>query len=98
VDDDLLVRLFCALRVTFPQAELVLSTREPAPLRDRLARLCITQMSAGSSTAPGGYGQAEPASGQQFPVHDRRSPEVVAARLRESGLEPVWEPSGMASG
>lgn len=55
VSDEQLVRFYCVLRTIFPQAELVLSTREPAQLRNRLARICITQMSAGSSTAPGGY-------------------------------------------
>jgi 2-iminoacetate synthase len=34
---------------------LVLSTREPAPLRDALLPLGITTMSAGSHTEPGGY-------------------------------------------
>jgi len=55
VDDETLVRLYCALRIAMPEAELVLSTREPAGLRDRLAGICITQLSAGSSTMPGGY-------------------------------------------
>lgn len=55
VTDEQLVRFYCVLRLAFPEAELVLSTREPAELRNQLARICITQMSAGSSTAPGGY-------------------------------------------
>ncbi|MCS7306443.1 MAG: radical SAM protein [Thermoguttaceae bacterium] len=55
VTDEQLVRFYCVLRIAFPWAELVLSTREPAWLRNRLAKICITQMSAGSSTAPGGY-------------------------------------------
>ena len=50
-----LVRLVCAFRVMFPQVGLVLSTREPRPLRDALMRLGITMMSAGSCTSPGGY-------------------------------------------
>ena len=33
----------------------MLSTREPAALRDRLIPLGITSMSAGSHTEPGGY-------------------------------------------
>jgi len=49
------VQLVCALRITFPQAGLVLSTREPAALRDALVPLGITMMSAGSHTEPGGY-------------------------------------------
>jgi 2-iminoacetate synthase len=49
------VQLVCAFRVCFPQVGLVLSTREPAALRDALVPLGITMMSAGSHTDPGGY-------------------------------------------
>jgi len=91
VADDDLVRFYAALRVAFPKAELVLSTRERPELRARLAKICITQMSAGSSTAPGGYGQSDSASGQQFPITDHRSPAEVAAWLRDAGFDPVWD-------
>lgn len=50
-----LVQLVCAFRLMFPDAGLVLSTREPAKLRDGLIPLGITLMSAGSHTEPGGY-------------------------------------------
>jgi 2-iminoacetate synthase len=50
-----LLQLVCALRVTFPQVGLVLSTRESRALRDALVPLGITLMSAGSCTSPGGY-------------------------------------------
>jgi 2-iminoacetate synthase len=50
-----LIQLICALRITFPHIGIVLSTREPAELRDVLARVGITMMSAGSHTEPGGY-------------------------------------------
>lgn len=49
------VQLICALRVSFPQVGIVLSTRESAQLRDSLLPLGITTMSAGSHTEPGGY-------------------------------------------
>ncbi len=49
------IQLICALRICFPQVGIVLSTREPAPLRDALLPLGITMMSAGSHTEPGGY-------------------------------------------
>ncbi|MDG2122277.1 MAG: 2-iminoacetate synthase ThiH, partial [Verrucomicrobiales bacterium] len=49
------VRLLCAFRVNFPEVGIVLSTREPASLRDAVAPLGITTMSAGSHTEPGGY-------------------------------------------
>ncbi len=50
-----LVQTICAFRLTFPEVGIVLSTREPAPLRDALAPLGVTMMSAGSHTEPGGY-------------------------------------------
>jgi 2-iminoacetate synthase len=50
-----LAQLVCAFRLMFPDAGLVLSTREPAKLRDGLIPLGITLMSAGSHTEPGGY-------------------------------------------
>jgi 2-iminoacetate synthase len=50
-----LVQLVCAFRLMFPDVGLVLSTREPARLRDGLIPLGITLISAGSHTEPGGY-------------------------------------------
>jgi 2-iminoacetate synthase len=50
-----LAQLICAFRVTFPEVGIVLSTRERAVLRDALAPLGVTMMSAGSHTEPGGY-------------------------------------------
>ena len=50
-----LAQLVCALRITFPQLGIVLSTRERAVLRDSLALIGVTMMSAGSHTEPGGY-------------------------------------------
>ena len=55
ITDRELAQLVCALRVTFPQVGIVLSTRERAPLRDSLVSLGVTMMSAGSHTEPGGY-------------------------------------------
>ena len=53
--DGELAQLVCALRITFPQLGIVLSTRERAALRDSLALIGVTMMSAGSHTEPGGY-------------------------------------------
>jgi 2-iminoacetate synthase len=55
MNDRQLVQLVCALRLTFPDAGLVLSTRESARLRDGLFSIGITHISAGSHTEPGGY-------------------------------------------
>jgi len=55
LSDREMVQLVCAFRILCPDVGLVLSTREPAPLRDGLIPLGITLMSAGSHTEPGGY-------------------------------------------
>jgi 2-iminoacetate synthase len=55
MSDRELAQLVCALRITFPQVGIVLSTRERASLRDALISLGVTSMSAGSHTEPGGY-------------------------------------------
>jgi 2-iminoacetate synthase len=90
VGDRELVQLLCALRLAFPDVGLVLSTREPAPLRDALIPLGVTHMSAGSCTTPGGYTQPLQV-GAQFEVEDKRSPHEVAEVIRASGYDPVWK-------
>jgi 2-iminoacetate synthase len=90
VSDAEYVQAIAALRLVAPDVGIVLSTREPAALRDGLARIAVTHMSAGSSTEPGGYlhpGQAQ----EQFRISDERSPAQVAAMLAEAGYEPVWK-------
>jgi len=85
--DRAMIQLICALRLTFPQVGLVLSTREPAALRDVLVSLGITLMSAGSHTEPGGYtGQGRESlhytkRGRQVAVAHRRDGKVSARDL-----------------
>lgn len=55
LSDRRLVQLIAAFRTAFPAVGIVLSTRESAALRDAIAPLGITSMSAGSHTEPGGY-------------------------------------------
>jgi 2-iminoacetate synthase len=102
--DENLVQMMLALRLCFADAGLVLSTRERAELRDRLIKLGITKMSAGSKTCPGGYSEQarlrrgrqrsdRPSGGalRQFEIDDSRSPAQVAAIIRAQGAEPVWK-------
>jgi 2-iminoacetate synthase len=84
------VQALAALRLFEPEAGIVLSTREPAALRDGLVRIAVTTMSAGSSTEPGGYSQPGAAT-EQFSVSDERSPAEVAEMLAAAGYEPVWK-------
>lgn len=90
VSDRKFVQLLCALRLLLPDAGLVLSTRESAELRDNLLPLGVTQMSAGSSTAPGGYASPEEST-RQFNISDERSVEEVTQMIRSKGYEAVWK-------
>jgi 2-iminoacetate synthase len=90
VDDAQFVQAHAALRLFEPDVALSLSTREPAALRDGLARIAVTTMSAGSSTEPGGYSTPGTAQ-EQFAIADERSPAEVAAMLVAAGYEPVWK-------
>ena len=102
VSDKELVQMICAFRLMLPDAGLVLSTREPAELRDNLIGLGITKMSAGSKTAPGGYldkldnnldklDEYGPAAEGQFNVCDQRPVEEVAQSIRDKGYDTVWK-------
>jgi 2-iminoacetate synthase len=90
VGDPSFVQAHAALRLFEPDLGLSLSTREPAAMRDGLARIAVTAMSAGSSTEPGGYSSPGTAQ-EQFAVSDERSPAEVAATLAAAGYEPVWK-------
>jgi 2-iminoacetate synthase len=81
-----LAQLVCAFRLMFPDAGLVLSTREPSKLRDGLIPLGITLISAGSHTEPGGYTGA----GRQN-LH-----QTVHGRIVELGASE-WATVGRAS-
>ncbi len=94
-----LVQLVCALRMFLPQLGITLSTREPAKIRDGLAPLGVTLMSAGSSTEPGGYDSfdestwqpTEDQPGEQFHIADERSPSEIASMIRRHGYEAIWK-------
>ncbi|MEI8353769.1 MAG: 2-iminoacetate synthase ThiH, partial [Lentisphaerota bacterium] len=88
VGDADLVQLMTALRIQLPDVGMTLSTREPAGLREQLARICATKLSAGACTSPGGYSEktdAEP----QFDVADHRPLAEVRAALASLGFDPV---------
>lgn len=90
VSDTDLVQMMVALRLCFADAGIVLSTRENAILRDNLIKICVTRISAGSKTNPGGYSNKED-SLQQFVIDDDRSPAEIAQVITQHGYEPVWK-------
>ena len=105
LDDEKFAAFYDLLRLAFPESHLVLSTRELPELRHDLLRTCITQISAGSSTSPGGYAEsAEPerqaaegepivdgGQGEQFPISDTRTPKEVVQWLETHDFQVRWE-------
>ena len=87
VTDGDLIHMMCALRLFSPEAGFLLSTRENPSLRDNLIDLCVTQISAGSKTSPGGYGARD--SGEQFHVFDNRSLAEMVKVVKQKGYDPV---------
>lgn len=90
MSDRELAQLTFAMRIFDHTVDISYSTRERAQLRDGMATLGVTTMSAGSKTDPGGYHSPQHQL-EQFAISDERSPKELFARLRELGREPVWK-------
>ncbi|MEN8127720.1 MAG: 2-iminoacetate synthase ThiH [Planctomycetota bacterium] len=90
VSDQNMVQMMLALRLCFADAGIVLSTRESASFRDNLINFCVTRLSAGSKTNPGGYA-SETDAAEQFEVADNRTPAEVAQSICSHGYEAVWK-------
>lgn len=90
MSDKELAQLTFAMRIFDHDVDISYSTREAAMLRDNMATLGVTTMSAASRTEPGGY-YTYPEALEQFDVCDSRSATEVEAALRNVGREPVWK-------
>lgn len=90
VSDDDFKKLVAVLRLAVPYTGIILSTREPAALRGQLLDLGVSQMSAGSSTEPGGYLAEGAGATAQFAVGDHRSLDQVIADIAQHGYIPSF--------
>ena len=90
VSDSDMVQIMLALRLCFADAGITISTRENSSFRENVLGLCVTKISAGSKTNPGGYSSSTDAV-EQFEIDDDSSPQQVAAMIRRNGFEPVWK-------
>ncbi len=85
-----LAQLTFAFRIFDHDVDISYSTRECAELRNNMATLGVTTMSADSRTEPGGY-FTYPEALEQFSISDNRSALEVEQALKQRGLEPVWK-------
>lgn len=90
MNDRELAQLTFAFRIFDHDVDISYSTREPANIRDNMALLGVTTMSAESHTEPGGY-YSYPQTLEQFHVSDDRTAVEVEAALKAIGREPVWK-------
>ena len=90
INDRQLAQLTFAFRLFDHDADISLSTREPALFRDNMATLGVTSMSAGSRTEPGGYTHPTEEL-EQFEVCDSRTPAEVDEAIRRAGYQPVYK-------
>ncbi|MEG2895249.1 MAG: [FeFe] hydrogenase H-cluster radical SAM maturase HydG [Niameybacter sp.] len=88
VDDKAFKHIITVLRLAVPYTGLIISTREDGKLREEALELGISQMSAGSCTAVGGY--QTPHHKPQFEVEDHRTPQEVIKDLLQRGYIPSY--------
>ena len=85
-----LAQVTFAMRIFDHDVDISYSTREPANIRDHMASLGVTTMSAESKTEPGGY-YTYPQALEQFHVSDERTAVEIEKALKALGREPVWK-------
>lgn len=95
VNDSDFKKLVAILRIAVPYTGIILSTREPAHLRNELFNLGVSQISAGSKTSVGGYKQAfdfhqTDQEVGQFMLNDCRSSGEVIFDVIKMGFVPSF--------
>ena len=86
VSDEDYKKIVAIYRLALPHVGVVVSTREPAALRDELLSIGASQISAGSKTSPSGYLNDDDT--EQFEVGDTRSLDDVIGKIADMGLMP----------
>lgn len=89
VDDETFLKITAIIRLAVPFTGMILSTRENHDMRQKLLKTGISQLSAGSSTDVGGYGEREQ-SKSQFEISDERTADQIIEELLEDGYVPSF--------
>jgi 2-iminoacetate synthase len=90
--DDKFRTIVAALRIALPYAGMIVSTRESQRSREEVLALGVSQLSGGSHTGVGGYGEGEKDNGEtaQFDINDRRTLDEVVEWLIDGGYVPSF--------
>jgi 2-iminoacetate synthase len=94
VDDENFKKLVAVIRLAVPYTGMILSTRERAEVRRELFEVGISQISAGSRTAPGAYLESQESLDdhdlEQFQLGDHRSLDEVVKDITSLGYMPSF--------
>ncbi len=94
VDDISFKKLIAVIRLAVPYTGMILSTRERPELRRELFNVGISQISAGSRTAPGSYKESQESLNEheleQFQLGDHRSLDEVVRDCTSLGYMPSF--------
>lgn len=99
VDDASFKKIVAVIRIAVPYTGMIMSTRESAEARDEFIAMGISQISAGSCTGVGGYGEKiqdlkenkyHKDKTAQFKTHDNRSPEEIIQSICKAGYIPSY--------
>ena len=95
VSDYHFLRLIAILRLSVPYTGLIITAREPAPLREKALGFGVSQIDAGSRIEIGGYVEAGDAQTQtlerkQFELGDVRPLDEVICQLLRDGYIPSF--------
>ena len=89
VSDREFEKIVIVYRLSVPTAGIVITTREPAALRDRVLDIGASQISAGSKTDPGGYEEGiRRTEAEQFTLDDTRTIEEIVRMILGRGYIP----------
>jgi len=94
VDDISFKKLVAIIRLAVPYTGIILSTRERAELRREIFEVGVSQISAGSRTAPGAYKESQESLDdhelEQFQLGDHRSLDEVVKDITSLGYMPSF--------
>jgi len=91
VADEDFIRIVAILRLAVPYTGIILSTREEPGFRDKVIKVGVSQVSAGSCTGVGGYYDSlRGCTTPQFELADERTPLEILKVLCSQGYLPSY--------
>jgi 2-iminoacetate synthase len=91
VDDAVFEKIVAIIRLAVPFTGMILSTRESHEMRNKLLKLGISQISAGSCTGVGGYAnRKKETANPQFIVNDERDALEIISELMDDDYIPSF--------